>query len=226
MENRVKKIMLNIENKRIANMEDKMKKALCVILIFCFAITTGCANMSKSQKATAQGGLAGAALGALIAKVSGGDDNDVARAAVIGGLLGALISYNLAKRLENERKALEGKENNLDARIAYAQSVNSQTKKYNEKLTADIGKIEDSVKKGAAKKKDITRIQNQLNEDIGSVNTALKDLKEYRETLISENHPKAKLDELDKQIQELQAHLANIEDNALKLAQLKKRIKV
>jgi peptidoglycan hydrolase CwlO-like protein len=203
-----------------------MKKTLCVIILFCFVITTGCAEMSKSQKATAQGGLAGGAVGALIAKLSGGDEKDIARAAFIGAAIGALVAYNLASRLEEERKSLEGKENDLDARIAYARSVNTQTKKYNEDLTADIDKIEESVQKGMAKKADLTRMQNKLNEDIASVNTTLKELKEYRVTLISKNHPKAKVDELDAQIQELQAHLESIENNALKFAQLKKRIKV
>jgi hypothetical protein len=203
-----------------------MKKTLCVILLFCFVITTGCANMSESQKATAQGGLAGGAVGALIAKLSGGDENDIARAAVVGAAIGALVAYNLASRLEDERKALQGKENDLDARIAYARTVNTQTKKYNEELTADIDKIEESVKKGMAKKADLARMQKKLNEDIASVKTTLKELKEYRVTLISRNHPKAKADELDAQIQELQAHLESIENNALKFAQLKKRIRV
>ncbi len=203
-----------------------MKKTLCVMILFCFAITTGCANMSQSQKATAQGGLAGGAVGALIAKLSGGDEKDIARAAVVGAAIGALVAYNLASRLEEERKALEGKENNLDARIAYARTVNTQTKKYNDDLTADIDKIEESVQKGMAKKADLTRMQNKLNEDIASVNTTLKELEEYRVTLISKNHPKAKVHELDAQIQELQAHLQSIEKNALKFAQLKKRIKV
>lgn len=203
-----------------------MKKALCVTIILCFAMASGCKTMSNTQKSTLQGGAIGAILGATVAKVAGEDEKGIALGAALGATIGGLLAYNLAKRLDNERKALEGRENNLDARIAYARSVNIQTKEYNEELKSNIDKITVSIEKGVAKKEDFKRIQDKLNEDIEGVNTALNELRQYRKTLVNGKHPKAKVDNLDVQIQELQAHLGNIEDNARKLAQLKKRIKV
>lgn len=182
--------------------------------------------MSNRHKAALQSAVAAAVVAGFIAKQSGAEDKEVAAAALIAGLIAYLVAYKLAQGLEEERKKLEGKENDLDARIAYARSVNTQTRQYNEELTANINKIETSVQEGTVKKQDLTRIQNNLNKDIKGVNTALTELKEYRETLVSQKHPQPKIDDLDMQIQEMQAHLESIEDNARKLAQLKKRIKV
>lgn len=201
-----------------------MRRTINGIVLVCFLVTTGCA-LNKTQKASLEGGAIGAAVGAGIGQLLGKDTESTVVGASIGAAVGAALAYNYAAKLDNERKKLAGRENDLDARISYAQAVNEETRKYNQKLTADINTIEASVNEGKVKKHDLAKVQAKLKQDIKSVNTALVDLKAYRQRLKREEHPKQKVNHLDHQIESLQTQLAILESNTEKLARLNRRVK-
>jgi len=59
-----------------------MKKLTLILAVCAPLVFAGCTNMSKQQQATVSGGAIGAAAGAGISAIAGGD-------AVVGGLVGA-----------------------------------------------------------------------------------------------------------------------------------------
>lgn len=61
-----------------------MKKLMLALAICAPIALAGCSNMNKQQQATVSGGAIGAAAGAGIAAIAGGD-------AVVGGLVGAAV---------------------------------------------------------------------------------------------------------------------------------------
>lgn len=69
---------------------------------------TGCADMSTTQRGTAQGAGIGAGLGAILgATTSGGGGGRATRGAVIGGALGAVAGNIWSKRMEAQKQAME-----------------------------------------------------------------------------------------------------------------------
>jgi hypothetical protein len=77
-----------------------MKKAIAIGAILMFMAAFGCTNMSKTQQATLSGGAIGAAGGAGIAAISGGN---AAVGAAIGGAAGALGGYVVGKSEEGKQ---------------------------------------------------------------------------------------------------------------------------
>lgn len=69
---------------------------------------TGCADMSPTQRGTAQGAGIGAGLGAILGASTGGGGGDrAAKGAVIGGAAGALIGNVWSKRMEQQKQQME-----------------------------------------------------------------------------------------------------------------------
>jgi outer membrane protein OmpA-like peptidoglycan-associated protein len=70
--------------------------------------TTGCADMSQTQRGTATGAGIGAGLGAILGGSTGGGGGDRAvKGAVIGGAAGALIGNVWSKRMEQQKQQME-----------------------------------------------------------------------------------------------------------------------
>ena len=70
--------------------------------------TTGCAEMSQTQRGTATGAGIGAGLGAILGSSTGGGGGDRAvKGAVIGGAAGALIGNVWSKRMEQQKQPME-----------------------------------------------------------------------------------------------------------------------
>ena len=68
----------------------------------------GCADMSPTQRGTAQGAGIGAGLGAILGASTGGGGGDrAAKGAVIGGAAGALIGNVWSKRMEQQKQQME-----------------------------------------------------------------------------------------------------------------------
>ncbi len=88
-------------------MHTKLTKS--VIAASLVALTaTGCADMSPTQRGTAQGAGIGAGLGAIIgASTSGGGGGRAARGAAIGGALGAVAGNIWSKRMEAQKQQME-----------------------------------------------------------------------------------------------------------------------
>lgn len=199
------------------------------MVVVCIGVTTGCVmeGVDNVKKSTIQGADSGAMVGSAVGGAVGNDGIiGSAVGTVVGGAIGGMLAYDLAQKLDTEKKVLEGKEMDLDTRIQYAQTVNRETKTYNDKMKADLKNIEDSINKEKADKKRLESTQEKLKKDVERVNLELAELQDYRKSLNDDTNPKEKLKSLDIQIQELQGNLAALEDNTQMLASLNKRIKV
>jgi outer membrane protein OmpA-like peptidoglycan-associated protein len=67
---------------------------------------SGCANMSETQRGTAQGAGIGAGLGALLGAATGGSKG-AAQGAVLGGAVGAGGGYLWSKKMQDQKVAME-----------------------------------------------------------------------------------------------------------------------
>lgn len=85
-------------------------KTLTIKSLTCAAlavgILSGCANMTETQRGTAQGAGIGAAAGALLGAATGGSKG-AAQGAVLGGALGAGGGYIWSKKMQDQKMAME-----------------------------------------------------------------------------------------------------------------------
>lgn len=84
------------------------KVFIATITVAALAIAglSGCANMSETQRGTAQGAGIGAGLGALVGAVAGGSKG-AAQGAVLGGAVGAGGGYIWSKKMQDQKVAME-----------------------------------------------------------------------------------------------------------------------
>jgi outer membrane protein OmpA-like peptidoglycan-associated protein len=88
-------------------MHTKLRKMTLAAIVMAIA-TSGCADMSATQRGTATGAGVGAGLGAILgASTSGGGGGRAARGAVLGGAAGAVIGNIWSKRMEQQKQAME-----------------------------------------------------------------------------------------------------------------------
>jgi len=212
-----------------------MKRFLAIVLIT--ALFTSCANQSQQAKTegTAVGAAGGAAIGAIIGKVIG-DDTGMAIGAAVGALAGGLIGYNYAARMDKHRKELEGRENNIDARIEFARAMNSETKAYNDTLEQEISATMTQVQEQkltqqelAKKKQELEATTNEAIDELAKIENDLRGMKTYRqkrEVLIQQNliADQGESNVLDQEIAKMEAHLEQLRQNTTALASLSQRI--
>ncbi len=203
-----------------------MNRPIAAVLIVCLLLVTACSGMSQEKKAAGEGATIGAAVGALIGQVLGKDTKSTVTGAVIGAAIGGAIGYGLAAHLNKEKAKLEGRENDLDARITYAQAVNDETSRYNQTLTADLEKIEAEVAAGRFKKAQLAQINEKVVNDKARLDSELAELQAFRRSIAAENTSTSKVSELDLQIRTLEEQLAGLETNIEKLAGISQRVKV
>lgn len=67
---------------------------------------SACANMSETERGTAQGAGIGAGVGALLGGITGGSNN-VAGGAAVGGIIGAVAGNVWSTKMENQKRAME-----------------------------------------------------------------------------------------------------------------------
>jgi len=68
------------------------------------ALLAGCANMSESERTTAQGAAIGAVAGAILSSATGGS---AGTGAAVGGAAGAVGGHYWSKRLQDKQQAME-----------------------------------------------------------------------------------------------------------------------
>ncbi|BBO81627.1 hypothetical protein DSCO28_21930 [Desulfosarcina ovata subsp. sediminis] len=180
---------------------------------------------TNTQKATLEGTVIGAAGGALLGQIFGKDTESTLIGAAAGAAVGGLLAYNLASDLDSEKKVLEGREKDLDARIQYATAVNEKTQQYNAELNAKIETIQADVDAGKVKKTDLDKLNTKIKADQKRLNSELSALKDYRDGLSNGHHPQQKIEALDSQISSLQAQLDSLQNNVQKMASLSRRVK-
>jgi outer membrane protein OmpA-like peptidoglycan-associated protein len=70
----------------------------------CAALLGGCANMSESERSTAQGAAIGAVAGAILSSATGGS---AGTGAALGGAAGAVGGHLWSKRMQDKQQAME-----------------------------------------------------------------------------------------------------------------------
>jgi outer membrane protein OmpA-like peptidoglycan-associated protein len=89
------------------NKTSKLTKTMIGAAVLALA-TTGCADMTETQRGTATGAGIGAGLGAILgSSTGGGGGGRAAKGAVIGGAAGALIGNVWSKRMEQQKQQME-----------------------------------------------------------------------------------------------------------------------
>ncbi len=78
-----------------------MKPFIALCLIVAFLLATGCSGLSDKQQKTMTGGLIGAAGGAGIAAIAGGN---AGVGAAIGAAAGGLTGYLLGEKKERDQQ--------------------------------------------------------------------------------------------------------------------------
>ncbi|HJV64620.1 MAG TPA: hypothetical protein VJ550_02685 [Geomonas sp.] len=200
--------------------------------VMVIALVTGCATQEQTARTqgTAAGVGIGAALGAGMGAIFGGGKG-AAIGAAIGGSIGGVAGYSYSDKIADRHKELVGRENDLDARISYAQEVNQDTEQYNRQLESEVEAqrhrvyvLEEQVGRREASKEELRKQKHalslKLKEARKNEETAQKqyeDLKKFRAS-----HQRSK--ELDAEIAKLERNLIELKKNTNTLAALDRRI--
>ena len=202
-----------------------------IILAFAVLFMMSCATTEKQARTEgcAGGAVIGAVLGLVGAKVF---DADEKWAVAIGAVGGALAGCSYANRIVERQQALEGKENDLDARIQFARGVNDDTRAYNQQLVKKVEALEPQIdalvvqiNQNQISQDQVERKRKALNAEVkdaqqglNALQTELADLKNFR---AMQAVPSA---ELDAEIAALEASLEQLQQNTNALASLSQRI--
>lgn len=136
------------------------------------ALTAGCAT--TTQTAGLECGLGGAGASYLACKLAGGTDAHCAEIGAAVGAGGALACSLYARHLEQRRKELEGKENDLDAQIRYVQGLNADTQQLNADLAKRVASVTQSTDKVVAEIQQQQMSQAQIAQERKSRDDMLK----------------------------------------------------
>jgi hypothetical protein len=207
-----------------------MKKFIALLLFS--TVVTGCATTggppsggtpSKAGTAALECGAAGAATALLICQLAGGSAAACAAATAGTALVGAGACYGLASHYEQRRKDLAGKEQDVDALLAFAKTNNAEAEKTNQQLNAKLIEVSTrtdvialQIQQGTitssqlAKEKEALQKERQAaNEQVEVQKVAMQDMKSLRSKLPSQaTEDNARIAELDAEIAKQERLLA------------------
>lgn len=112
-----------------------------VVGVVAAAVVSSAVGSSSPWKAGLECGLGGAGVGYLACKLTGKSSKECKKVALGAGAAGALACSLYAKRLDNRRKELEGKEQDLDAQIRFMQGLNADTRQLNADLAERVSSM-------------------------------------------------------------------------------------
>lgn len=141
-------------------------------------------------QSTAMGALGGAALGGGIAMLSGASNEDVALAALAGGVAGGVAGHHVGKKQAANVKASAGQNTALLGSIKDLKATNSQLASYNKSLKSKITGMDAATAK--ANRKQLDKVIRTQKSNLSSAQKALaksdgsKDLATQVERLTSE----------------------------------------
>ena len=113
-----------------------MKRIAAISITTVYLLTmSGCSgkNMDDSTRTKTEGTAVGAAVGGIIGALIGDE-----KGALIGAAVGATAGYVYGSHVAQEKEKYASQEDWLDACIASAKKVNSETKAYNDKLANEL----------------------------------------------------------------------------------------
>lgn len=107
------------------------RPALVIVLAL-----AGCAT--QQQTSSLECGVGAAVVVGGLCKALGGSDQNCTAMAALGGGIGGAACYSYAGRLEKRRQQLAGREQDLDARLAYVRGLNEDGQQLNTELQARV----------------------------------------------------------------------------------------
>jgi DNA repair exonuclease SbcCD ATPase subunit len=194
------------------------------------ALVAGCAT--TEQTAALECGAGGAGGAFLLCKLAGGSD---ATCAAVGGGVGAAGAagcYAWSSHLKKEREALAGHENDLDARLAFARSVNDTMSKYNDSLRQKVAELSQHSTATARQISVQTNDETQLTSQRRKIDETLKEanasIAEQKQTLAEMRNFQAQhashSESLATEIRREEANLQDTQRQASALANLKQNV--
>jgi hypothetical protein len=208
-------------------------KRLRTLLVIVLLITS-CATQEQQAKTegTGIGALLGGAVGAAIGGIAGRDARSALIGAGVGAALGGVAGYAYADNIARRRQELVGKENDVDARIAFARGVNEDTQEYNRKLSGDLKTLRSDIDKLTAQNKsqesqnqDLIAKKERLEQTVKDADSQLAVADEQLQELKTFRSNQGKSSkELDGEIKKLETNLAQLKSNTSALAALNQRI--
>lgn len=209
----------------------RVKAVFTLIVVVVFL--TGCAT--QGDQARTEGTLAGAGIGAAVGAGLGyliGGGQGAGIGAAVGAAVGGTSGYVYADQVAKRHEMLKGKEQDVNARIAFAEAVNSDTRQYNQRLQQQVAELEPKiaslearVKTQQVTRQELDRQKQALTQRIDDANkqlvagqNELQELKNFRARQ-SSSSPK-----LDAQISALEANLVEMRSHTTSLASQSSRI--
>ena len=208
-----------------------MKKLIVLSILIIFI--SGCAT--KGQQTRTEGTAGGAGIGAVIGGLLGyalGDEKGALAGAALGAALGGAVGYTYADNIANRHAELAGHENDLDARIAFAEGVNQDTQEFNQLLERDIATLAPEIDALSAQarqekitQKELDKKRQSMEEKVEETEIALaaaedelKDLKKFQDRTPDQS------DKLDSEIAKLERNLKQLKKNTDTIASLSQRL--
>jgi DNA repair exonuclease SbcCD ATPase subunit len=194
------------------------------------ALVAGCAT--TEQNAALECGAGGAGGAFLICKLAGGSDATCAAVGVGAGTISATGCYAWSSKLKKEREALAGHENDLDARLAYARSVNDTMSKYNDSLRQKVADFSQhsavTAHQISVQTKDETQLTSQRRKIDETLKEANASIAEQQQTLAEMHNFQAQhashSESLAAEIRREEANLQGTQRQASALANLKQNV--
>ncbi len=221
-----------------------MLKHVTSILVI-MALCAGCAGTMNgtssnekgktTAKSAAEGGLLGAIVGAAVGYAVDGEEG-AKKGALIGAGIGIIGGAAYGNHVANKRAEFESEEAYLNACIAQAEQINRNTRQYNtylstqiQSLRVEIARLERAKQQGQLKRTELAdkqkEVQTHLAQSQKKLQRARDEIAIQREVYKrEEEQSQAQLASLDKEIEELEQTVADLETETTALASLSDRI--
>ena len=187
-------------------------------------LVSGCSS-DPTTRSTQEGAAVGAVAGGVICAFARCSRDTAIAAVGLGAVAGGAIGYSLANNIEQRRKALAGRENDLDARLTQVRGANGDLEKYNARLNEDVRQAEARIDKGQQSAGQLAKEREDLDGRIRTANTQLaaaekelQDLKQFRARRPTPSR------ELDAEIDKYERLLAQARSDTQALASVRQRI--
>lgn len=208
-----------------------MKKLIVLSVLVLFI--SGCAT--QGQQTRTEGTAGGAGIGALLGGLIGyavGDESGALAGAAVGAVIGGAVGYTYADNIANRHAELAGHENDLDARITFAEGINQDTQELNQLLERDIATLAPEIdalnaqaRQEKITKKELDKKRQSVEEKVEETEAALavaegelKDLRKFQDRTPDQS------DKLDSEIAKLEKNLVQLKRNTDTIASLSQRL--
>ncbi|MDE3012099.1 MAG: hypothetical protein KGI67_14540 [Pseudomonadota bacterium] len=207
-----------------------MKLHKCLVPALLTAVLAACATAQGTSGVEC--GVGGALATVALCKAFGGSDKHCAELAILVGGAGGALCYSYAQNIQQRRAALAGKENDLDARIAYLHGLNHDTEELNRQLaervkviTASTDDAVAALRKGQTSQAQLAEQRRQLDAQVSGAQTQVAAAQqELQSAQAFRARQPAPAPALDSEIARLEGLLADAQRKTTALAAQRQRI--